>query len=187
MQAESAFLKALWRYTLFAVKAFVSIVSLLLLAVFAHGFYDSPHPVFETWRWHHSHGDADAFADYVIPVPRRWRVQDFDANSAMLLRLDSLGDIHVMRAREIDEAQVEEWQDEYAKILRKNGHVDISIRTIDLNGEKLACVGGQSLGEPFVAVRTWLCRTRALGVSLAGTNSELPEEWEIVSGIRRKQ
>jgi hypothetical protein len=159
----------------------------------------------ETWIWHFRHGRSDVFAKYVVPAPTNWYVDDTDEHIHTLIRLDTedrtgdpkrdkKGRFHsVITLSTHTAANTEKWVSRQSSILKKAG-VDPVMRTFDLDGEQMFCVGGARFGQMVEAPKfyesdpnAWQCWSSGwLEMGIMATDADMGEVWKIVSGIRKK-
>ncbi len=161
----------------------------------------------ETWWWHHEHGETLAVDEYRVPAPRNWRVieqglgrllvrEDTDDRTALPpsgTRLKFPATVSVWnRYISWDSEKLKRWTRLEAAILKKKGADPIS-RDFDVGGETLACVGGQKFTQAVDRAQfyvndpvIWSCASSGrLEVRIVATDADMPQAWEIISGIRK--
>jgi hypothetical protein len=159
----------------------------------------------ETLIWHLRHGQSDVFAKYVVPAPSNWYVEDSDAQIHTLIRLDThdrSGDPRRDRKRRAHATimlsthplmKMEGWLSLRSSMLRKDG-IDPVVRTFDLDGETMSCVGGERFEQMLKSPRffesdpnTWDCWSSGwLEMQIMATDADMDDVWKIVSQIRKQ-
>ncbi|HKF53020.1 MAG TPA: hypothetical protein VKB26_11960 [Candidatus Acidoferrales bacterium] len=153
------------------------------------------------WVWHVRHGGVLRLADYLIPVPTNWYVEDYGAGDQILIRLDhdnevSGNSIHLPATISLLEEpplkDINYWEAVVTARYKKNGTDAVLHREISLDGETLDCVGGNAL--PAAEAKTipigvsWDCRsTGPLEILITGEDGDLSEAWDFISRIRNSR
>src|SRR5579863_3913049 len=163
----------------------------------------------ESWWWHFRHGEVVAVADYQVPAPRNWYVQDVGDGDQMMIRLDTddrpgeqvqgkkprLPSMITMYSGNsaYTIGKLDLWTSFQVSMLKKKG-VEPVLRTFNLDDEALSCVGGQKLTAALKAPQfwsndpnTWWCQSSGrLWLQIMATDADMPQVWLIVSHIHKK-
>jgi len=163
----------------------------------------------EAWWWHFRHGEAVAMADYVVPAPTNWYVEDADDTNAVLVLMDTdkriggawregkLPFTAVIDASERLQTwttdKLDLWTSFQTSFLKKRG-IEPNFQKFSLNGESLSCVGGQKFsqvvnGRQFLASdpNIWSCESSSrLSLHITATDGSMQQVWNIVSRIHKK-
>ncbi len=162
----------------------------------------------EAWIWHLRHGQSDVFAKYAVPVPANWYVGDADEQIHTLIRLDTedrTGEpkrdrklrfhaiITLSTHAAFKPGQLDFMNSAQSSMLKKQG-IEPAVRTFDLGGEAMSCVGGGKFEQMLKSPRfyesdpnAWNCWSSGwLQVQIMATDADMEGVWQIVSGIHRK-
>ncbi len=159
----------------------------------------------QTWIWHLRHGQSEVFAKYIVPVPTNWYVEDSDAQIHTLVRLDTqdrTGDPRRDKKRRAHAIitlsthplmKTQGWLSVQSSMLKKDG-IDPVVRTFDLDGETMSCVGGGKFEQMLKSPKffesdpnTWDCWSSGwLEMQIMATDADMDDVWKIVSHIRKK-
>jgi hypothetical protein len=162
-----------------------------------------------SWWWHHRHGEVLTIADYVVPAPKNWYVEDVNDDTQVLILLDTqprltaaagakrlrftaVVDVHARSWARTSE-KVDSWTSFQANDLRKRG-VEPVVRKFSFDAEDLSCVGGEKMSH---ALKTpefyetdpnlWTCWSSGrLDLRITAADAYMPQVWEIVSQIHKK-
>ncbi len=190
------------------------VISVLLIAalleVFRYRIYA------ENWYWHFRHGGVLVIDEYRVPVPGNWFVQDIAEKDKLMTRLDTGSAASAEQYKKpkfhaqvgvfvnntiLGSEKLNGITEMQASFVRRDGFTPV-LRSFDLGGETLSCVGGQTFnqviesGLPQSAPRppqffqrdpnAWTCHSSGrLLLNIAGTDADMPQIWEIVSHIRK--
>jgi len=162
-----------------------------------------------TWWWHHQHGEVLSIADYSVPAPDNWYLEDIGEDHQVLILLNQQGRIRnsswdgnvpftavvavSIRSSAWTEQKLNSWTSFEASQIKKRG-VEPAFRKLSFDGETLSCVGGEKLsqasqGQQFYESdpNLWSCRSSArLELNITSTDINMPQVWNIVEHIRRK-
>jgi len=186
----------------------ILLVILLVVASLAWVNYRY-HVRIATWWWHHQHGEVVAIADYSVPAPDDWYVEDIAEDHQVLILLNQQGRFRnsssdsklpftavvsvSTRTSEWTEQRLNSWTSFEASQIKKRGVEPIS-RRFSFDGETLSCVGGDTMSH---ATQTpefyesdpnlWSCRSSGrLELNITSTEANMPQVWNVVEHIRRK-
>ncbi len=164
---------------------------------------------FESWWWHLRHGEVIAIADYIVPAPTNWYVKDATNDGGMMIRLDT-DDRAVdgtpdknprwpaaitlsTRSSVFTIEKIDAWTSLQESVVKKSG-VEPAFRRFNFDGETLSCVGGQKFSQALKGPRfhennpsVWSCESSGrLGLLIMATDADMPQVWDIVSGIHKR-
>jgi hypothetical protein len=185
------------------IAVVTAVVTVGGMIVFAVVYPVGPGPRTQAWWWHLHHGDHATYDNYLIPVPKNWVVEPPMGDSMILDRLFPLGPVRrqgnglgasIRIKRQPPIHDVDDWATADIAAWKRLGYESYLMRTLDLNGEKAVCVDAKKSVGSGLREFGWICRAREIGVNLdswrvlqlKGSDDDLQEMWDIVSGIRRK-
>jgi hypothetical protein len=162
----------------------------------------------ETWGWHVRHGQELQVSEYVVPAPKNWHVQNTGEDSWLLTRLDTQDttgnpardkkarfhafvSIFLSRTASTPE-RLKSWANHVGAGTAENDKPPV-VRSFNINGETLTCVGGRRFEKMLKAPEfyesdpaVWECESSwRLNLQALSTDADMPEVWNILSGIRR--
>lgn len=149
------------------------------------------------WLWHVRHHNTMMFAEYLIPVPVDWYVDDSLPKYQLLFKLNpskqaSERALHPPTTISfLDEPPLRDinyWKSIQTSELKKQGS-EIKMREIKLDGETIYCLGGNPMPaltrEQMSALISWDCRTPGrLEILVTAPEADLTEVWDMLSHIR---
>ncbi len=160
----------------------------------------------EACAWHLRHGTHLVIGNYIVPVPANWYVENEGNGGQLLFRLDTddhtpyrnlkwHSSILILPERPMNDQGLSRLVSLDEDFLKKQGVNPILERTFDVGNEAIHCMGGGRLPSPSnmpdifdAAPISWQCKsTVGLDLVVIGTDSDIKQVWEIVSGIRKKQ
>jgi hypothetical protein len=186
----------------------VLLVILLIVATVAWVNYRY-HFRIAAWWWHHQHGEVMAIADYSVPAPDNWYVEDISEDHRVMILLNQQGRIRnsswdgklpftavvavSIRSSAWTEQKLNSWSSFEASQIKKRG-VEPVFRKFSFDGETLSCVGGEkvsqaSQGQQFYESdpNLWSCWSSGrLELNISATDAHMPQVWNVVEHIRRK-
>lgn len=185
----------------------VMLLAILCVCVFEAYRY---RVLIQTRLWHLRHGETLVVDHFVVPVPRNWYVKDTGDDSRLLIRLDTedrsgdpsrdqKGRFHAFVSIDFSKTlftmeKLERWTTIQTSMVKKEGS-EPDVRTFNLDGETISCVGGQRFSQFAAKTPQFFesdpnsggCMSSGqLQVQFAGADADMPQVWNIVSHIRKR-
>jgi hypothetical protein len=155
----------------------------------------------EAWIWHMQHGTVVTVGNYIVSVPRNWYVERYGRTGQLLVRVDTDDPSSPKKLKAHSSLSLSGapmlTNDQNLNIkmsldrdlLERQGVKPILERTLPISGGTVSCAGGYkpgSIGTYDVEPSAWFCGSVGLEIGILGTDRDMTQIWEIISGIRKK-